>query len=61
MLKRILNICKIWLKVNAMQFLVNETMKLILYICRSMNNLKLRFLKLLYFSRNILVIPTCIC
>ena len=41
-----------------MHFLVNETMKLTLYICRSMTNLKLRFLKLLYFSLNILVILT---
>jgi len=32
-----------------MQFLVNETMKIILYICRTMTNLKLRLLKLFYF------------
>jgi hypothetical protein len=57
-LKWVLNIGKIWLRLNAMQFLVNKAINLTFYICRAMTSLQLVLLKLLYSSRHIQVIPT---
>jgi hypothetical protein len=59
-LKRVLNICKIWLRIDANHFLLNEAINVTLYICRTMTNVQLALLKLLYFSCHIQIIPTYI-
>ena len=49
--------CKIWVRMNAV-FIVKEAINEILYICRTMANVHFGFIKFLFGSRHIQVIPT---